>query len=168
MYYKPDTNQIFTTHSEIRSTLTYIFFPEVIDEEMLAYHGVFPVVLNKPATTPTQVAEEVAIVDVEGVWTMQYEVRDITEDELEALKPPVPVRVTRRQARSALLMRGLLDNVPVVIAAIPDEGARRLAQIEWEDATEFDRNRDLVIQIGTALGLDSKQLDDIFRLAATL
>lgn len=168
MYYKPDTNQIFNTHSEIRSALTYIFFPETIDEEMLEYHGVFPVVLNKPATTPTQVAEEVAIEDVEGTWTMQYEVRDMTEEELEALKPPVPAKVTRRQARSALLMRGHLDNAPVVIAAIPDEGYRRLAQIEWEDATEFDRNRDLVIQIGTALGLDSKGLDDIFRLAATL
>lgn len=168
MYYKPDTNQLFTTHSEIRSALTYVLFPESIDEEMLAYHGVFPVKDIKPSVEGNQVAHPSAVEEIDGTWTMIYEILEASEEEIEAAKPPVPAKVTRRQARSALLIRGLLEQVDIVIAAIPDVATRKLAQIEWQDASEFDRNRTLVIQIGTALGLDSKGLDDLFRLAVTL
>lgn len=97
-------------------------------------------------------------------------------DGLELLPPPlpggqvtiVPQTVTRRQARQALLLEGLLDDVPVAIAAIPDETERRMAQIEWEDSQEFVRSRPLVIQIGAALGLDSEGLDRMFITAASL
>lgn len=168
MYYKPETNQLFRTHSDIRSALTYILFPEVMDEDMLEYHGVYPVEAIPPTVLPTQIAKETAVESVDDKWVMSYEVVDMTEEEIEAAKPPVPSKVTRRQARSALLLRGLLDQVDIVIAAIPDVATRKLAQIEWQDASEFDRNRALVIQIGQHLGLDSKGLDDVFRLAATL
>ena len=86
----------------------------------------------------------------------------------EPAPPPVPQTVTRRQARQALLLEGLLDDVPVAIAAIPDETERRMAQIEWEDSLEFVRSRPLVIQIGAALGLDAAALDALFTHAANL
>lgn len=168
MYYKPDTNQVFKTLNDVRNGMLYVLFPEVIDKDMLEYNGVFPVVANPPAIAEGEIARESDIEDSDGTWTMNYSVEKMTEEEIEAAKPPVPEKVTRRQARSALLLRGLLDQVDLVIAAIPDVSQRRLAQIEWQDASEFDRNRALVIQIGTALGLDSKGLDDVFRLAATL
>lgn len=168
MYYQPETGRLFANHSEIRASLLHIAFNEIMDEESLEYNGIFPIIDQAPSVQSDQTADKVSIELVDGVWKQIYEVRQATEEELEARKPPVPSKVSRRQARSALLIRGYLDQVSIVIAAIPNEGARRLAQIEWEDATEFDRNRDLVIQIGTALGLDSKGLDDIFRLAATL
>lgn len=84
------------------------------------------------------------------------------------LAPVVPQSVTRRQARQALLLNGLLDQVPGRIAAIPDEAQRGLAQIEWEDSLEFLRDRPLVIQIGTALGLDSAGIDALFVQASRL
>jgi len=80
----------------------------------------------------------------------------------------IPERVTRRQARQALLMAGLLDHVDTAIAAIPDETQRRLAQIEWEDSQEFVRSRPLVISIGQALGLDSEGLDALFVQAGNI
>lgn len=80
----------------------------------------------------------------------------------------VPQIVTRRQARQALLIRGLLDLVGPAIDSIEDPLHRGLAQIEWEDATEFERNRELVIQIGLALGLEDEGLDELFIFAATL
>lgn len=78
---------------------------------------------------------------------------------------PVPQKVTRRQGRQALLLAGKLDQVPLAIAAIEDETERRLAQIEWEDAQEYERQRPLVVLMGAALGLD---LDALFIQAATL
>lgn len=85
----------------------------------------------------------------------------------------VPASVTRRQARQALLLAGLLDHVPAALAKLDDgtpEGKQqmRMAQIEWEDAIDFERARPLVIGIGAALGLNSEQLDDLFVTAASL
>ena len=80
----------------------------------------------------------------------------------------VPQSVTRRQARQALLLAGLLDSVVPAIDAIPDAMQRRLAQIEWDDSQTYERQRPLVIQIGAALGLDSAGLDALFVHAATL
>lgn len=101
---------------------------------------------------------------------------NVERDGLELLPPPlpgeqvtiVPQTVTRRQARQALLMADLLDDVQPAIDAIPDPVQRRMAQIEWEDSLEFVRTRPLVIQIGEALGLDSAALDALFIHAATL
>lgn len=96
---------------------------------------------------------------------------EIAEIEARKFSPgpaPIPQSVTRRQARQALLLAGLLDDVPLAIEAIPDETQRRLAQIEWEDSLEFIRTRPLVIQIGAALGLDAAGLDQMFVTASTL
>jgi hypothetical protein len=85
----------------------------------------------------------------------------------------VPTTVTRRQARQALLLAGLLDDVSAAIAQLDDgtpEGKQqmRLAQIEWEDSLEFERARPLVIEIGAAIGLDVAELDALFVIAAGL
>lgn len=82
--------------------------------------------------------------------------------------PTVPASVTRRQARQALLLSGLLDNVQPAIDAIPDATERGMAQIEWDDSQVFERDRPLLIQIGMALGLDDAGLDALFLQAAAL
>lgn len=102
--------------------------------------------------------------------------RDMTPAELSQREmdiaayhyPPVPAEVTRRQARQALFLNGYLDQVAVKINAIADPIIRTMAQIEWEDSQTFRRDRPLVISIGTALGMTSTQLDDLFIQAATL
>lgn len=110
--------------------------------------------------------------DVRANWPLYIMNEDCTGLLLkpvpESPPTPVPAFVTRRQARQALLLRNLLHLVEPAIAAIPDELQRGLAQIEWEDATDFERNRTLVIQIGMAIGLDSAGLDELFIFAATL
>lgn len=89
---------------------------------------------------------------------------------IDAAYPPAPVpqSVTRRQARQALLLAGLLGNVQPAIDAIPDATQRGMAQIEWDDSQEFQRNRPILIALATALGLSSEDLDNLFRTAATL
>lgn len=82
--------------------------------------------------------------------------------------PPVPPEVTRRQAKQALLLAGILGAVQGAIDAIPDATQRSLAQIEWDDSQAFERNRPILITLAGALGLTSGQLDELFITAAGL
>lgn len=94
-------------------------------------------------------------------------------DGLEPADPVVPAYVipkivTRRQGRQALLLAGLLSSVQPAIDAIPDAMQRGLAQIEWDDAQEFDRQRPFLLLMASALGLSDAALDDLFIAAAKL
>ena len=83
--------------------------------------------------------------------------------------PPVPVitSVTMRQARLALHQQGLLTQVNNAVASMP--GAQGDAvRIEWEFSSTVERNRPFVNSLSDALGLTSIQLDNLFKLAATL
>lgn len=79
----------------------------------------------------------------------------------------VPTVVTMRQARLALLQVGLLSQVNTAVANMPG-AAGDTARIEWEFSSAVERNRPLVQSLIGALGLTESQLDDLFRLAATL
>lgn len=82
--------------------------------------------------------------------------------------PRVPAKVTRRQAHQALAMAGLLSRVQPAIDAIPDPLQRQLAQIEWDDSQDFERDRPLLIQLGHAIGLDDAGIDAMFIQAGGL
>ena len=86
------------------------------------------------------------------------------------LSPPakVPDSVTRRQARQALLLAGLLDMVQPAIDAIPSPTARAMIEIEWNDSLQFERDRPALIGLATALGMTSAQLDQLFITASKL
>ena len=79
-----------------------------------------------------------------------------------------PGRVTRRQARQALLLVGLLDDVETAIAAIEDPVQRRAVEIDWNDALDFERDNPTLLALAGAVGLDDSALDDLFRVAAAL
>ncbi len=78
-------------------------------------------------------------------------------------KPFVPVKVTPRQARLALLRAGLLDQVDSMIAA-----SDRETRITWSDASEIRRDFPLIAALGSALRLTSEQIDQLFIDAANL
>lgn len=108
-----------------------------------------------------------------NVQTGEQKVIPLTAEEIAAaeataaLPPPVPAVVAMRQARLALLQVGLLTQVNTAVANMP--GAQGdAARIEWEFSSTVERNRPLVQALGAALGLTDAQLDDLFRLAATL
>ena len=83
--------------------------------------------------------------------------------------PPAPlVPITARQLRLALLGAGITpSHIDAQIAALPSP-AREAAQIEWEYATTYEREHPLIAQIGSALGLDTDQVDALWRQALTL
>lgn len=81
------------------------------------------------------------------------------------LKNPtaVPQVVSRFQARAALHMAGLLDDVEAMMA-LPETPV--LAKLAWADAQEFKRNSPSLLGIAGALGLTEQQIDDLFTTAA--
>lgn len=81
--------------------------------------------------------------------------------------PGVPAEVTMRQARLALLQAGVLAGVDAAIDSMP-EPHRSAARIEWEYAQAVERNSDLTLMMGAALGLDGSAIDAIFMQAAGL
>jgi hypothetical protein len=186
MYFRTDTGETFATHSEIRASFSsgdvVVLFLDVITDEDLADRGVFPLAAaNSPIIKSTEIAIPLQPELVDGVWTRIWEIRDATAEELseraereaEAARAAVPAKVTRRQARQALLLEGLLDDIPAAIAALDDgtpggNQKMRMAQIEWEDSLEFERARPLVIEIAAAIGLDATALDQLFITAAGL
>ena len=104
----------------------------------------------------------------------QYEVESpATPDRVfagsdDVAPPRVPSRVTRRQARQALALAGLFGQVQPAINAIPDPQQRQLAQIEWDDSQDFERERPLLIELGHAIGLDDAGIDELFIQAGAL
>jgi hypothetical protein len=75
--------------------------------------------------------------------------------------PPVPQRVTRAQAKIALLDAGLLDRVETAVKA----NSRRV-QLWFADAQAWERENPHINALGAALGLSAAQIDDLFHAAA--
>jgi hypothetical protein len=88
-------------------------------------------------------------------------------DARRAAPLPVPAKVTRRQALSALRIKNIsAAAIEVAIMALPTSQLNiDLALIDFRESLEFEYTRPLVIQLCTAMGLDR---DDLFRLAGSL
>lgn len=80
---------------------------------------------------------------------------------------PVPQSVTMRQARLALLSAGLLDAIDAGIAAMPSP-QREAAQIEWDYATDVQRDNPLVAGLAEAMGMTSEDIDGLFIAASQI
>lgn len=78
----------------------------------------------------------------------------------------VPLEVSMRQGKLALLHYGLLETVDSIIASMPGIQGKA-ARIEWEYATAIKRTSPLVASLIPYLGLTEDQLDELFILAAT-
>lgn len=71
------------------------------------------------------------------------------------------MKVSRLQARVALLQAGLLPQVEAAVAA-----ADPIIQMAWAEAIELRRYSPAILGLASALGLTDTQLDDLFRAAA--
>ena len=101
--------------------------------------------------------------------TVGWTIYDLTEEE----KAEVLVNwrrgafVTMRQARLALAQQGLLQTVEDAIALIPEPDRSKIS-VEWEYSAIVERGSSWIGVLAPALGLSDEQMDDLFKLAATL
>jgi hypothetical protein len=99
--------------------------------------------------------------------------REAEEAAIANAPTPVPQWVEMRQAKLVLYAtpsptadepdRTLLDVVDAYVST-----QSRPVQIEWASATTVWRSRDLVVGIGSALGLTEEQIDQLFIAAAAI
>lgn len=78
--------------------------------------------------------------------------------------PPVPVVVSRFQARMALRNADLFEAAGNAVY----ESRDALLIEAWESAVEYRRLSPSIMKLGAALGLDDAAIDDLFRQAATI
>ena len=91
----------------------------------------------------------------------------ITDEEAEALRPPVPPPVytcSPWQIRKALNAQGLRQSVEDAVAASDDQTLKD----GWEFATEFHSDYPFVISMGASLGMTEEQTADLIQYASTL
>lgn len=160
------------TFAQLKERYPLTCFPSDFESGGVAdFEGYAPVHPTLPPEhdAATHKVVRLPAVERDGRWYQDWEVVALTLQEIEdARRALVPAKVTRRQARQALLLAGLLGNVQPAIDAIEDTTLRQLAQIEWDDSLEFERSRPLLIQLAHAIGLDDEGIDALFITAAQL
>lgn len=107
-------------------------------------------------TDKQQILNALSQFNPEYVWAVTYET------------PPVKP-LTRRQFRLALVTNSYsLSDIETLIAQIEDDMQRQIIQIEWQDATVFERNNSSLLTIAALMGLSSAQIDELWAQALTL
>lgn len=98
----------------------------------------------------------------------------MTQAEIDALDAIVPPSgnmfepITRRQLRLTLVRNGIsLAGVEQAIASMPAGLEKEEAQIEWADASTFNRNHPTLLLIASALGLTEAQVDAMWAEAVS-
>lgn len=166
-YINIDTGEYPITSDMLRSRFANVIFPIPFE----CPDGYAPVAFGEaPAfDSATHKVVELSPVQQGSGFVQQWDVVALNQQEIDdARRSRVPAKVTRRQARQALLITGLLGNVQQQIDAISDPLQRGMAQIEWDDAQDFERDRPLLIHLGHAIGLDDVGIDNLFIQAGAL
>lgn len=90
------------------------------------------------------------------VWAITYET------------PPVPA-LTRRQFRLALVLNGYnLADIELLINQIADQTQRQIIQVEWQDATTFERHSGDLVVMADLMGMDKPAVDALWTQALEL
>ena len=168
MYYNTQTHTFGHTHTEVAQTTNSSFAVGTLEVGPYRLYEHAPEPEHDAATHRIELASTVTQRTGQP-WLRAWDVIALTPVEIEAVqKARVPQTVTRRQARQALLLAGLLDNVQPAIDSIEEPVQRSMAQIEWDDSQQFERKRPLLIALAAALGLGEEALDNLFIQAAQL
>lgn len=107
-------------------------------------------------TDKQQILNALSQFNPDYAWAVTYE------------KPPLKP-LTRRQFRLALVMNGFaLADIEALINQIEDDMQRQIIQIEWQDATVFERYSPGLLKMAELINLSSPQVDELWSQALTL
>lgn len=102
---------------------------------------------------------------VDGAWVIRDESVAILEQERLAAMPALK----RRQFRLTLAMNGYdLKEIEALIDQIEDPMQRTIAQIEWQDATDFERTNPTLLMMAELMQLTSEQIDQLWEYGLAL
>lgn len=103
-----------------------------------------------------QILNALSSFNQEYVWAVTYQ------------DPPVPA-LTRRQFRLALVLNGYnLADIELLINQIADQTQRQIIQVEWHDATTFERHSINLLVMADLMGMDKPTVDALWTQALAL
>lgn len=139
-------------------------FPSEMSNALLASFDIYPVAeTNKPEyNEDTQIAEETTPIQIDGVWTQQWIVRDLTAEELD---DRIPKRIEVLQGLLAIDQAGLSSLYESWI----NSPERTFAEKAFINKARTWRRDDPILQAAaTEIGLTKEQLDQLFILASKI
>ena len=98
-----------------------------------------------------------------------WEIVDLTQEERDAVRASwrLIASISNRQARLALKQENLLGQVNAAIASLP-EPEKSIVETEWEYAATVERKSPWIATLAPALNMSEEDMDNLFKLAATL
>ena len=143
-------------------------YPRDDDEDVVGLSPEYLIMQVVNAAQPTFDAETEMLVPAQTIDTAT---KTVTNGWTVTTKPEpisLPVAVSMRSLRLALIDAGLYQSVVAAINGIPDATERLKAQIWWTTSMTVYRNNPYVISIGSALGKSDDKIDQIFAAAKLL
>ena len=146
MYFQPETQSVFQTHSEFRSAFPGTSFPVELTDDIMHAFGVFPVAKAAPAYDAiTQGVREIAPALVDGSYVQQWEVYSLEPEVIAANQQAAALRVKQEivdatQKRlddfaRTRLYDGILSLCTYATSAVPKFQAEGQYGVTARDAT---------------------------------
>jgi hypothetical protein len=140
-------------------------YPRADDEDVVGLSPEY--LIMQVVNTAKPVFDEATEVLVPA-QTVNTTTQTVTNGWTIAPKPePVslPIAVSMRSLRLALIDAGLYQSVVAAINGIPDATEKLKAQIWWDTSPTVYRDNGYVISFGSALGKTTLEVDQIFSMA---
>lgn len=97
-----------------------------------------------------------------------YPVQPHVPPTTEELRAGMPI-LTARRLRLGLISNGIMPSqVQAALEAMPAGVDREKALVEWEYASDFERNHHLILSVGAGLDLTPEQIDAMWISSQTL
>ena len=130
----------------------------------------------KPVLSQAQVARVQAIYadDIALYESITEAGQEFAPAEPPPVPEPVPSPITAWQAKAGLAMTPhpqagtMLDAAEVALAAMPDGAEKIVILSAWNNNANFERTSPTILSFGVTLGMTSDDLDNLFRLGASL
>jgi hypothetical protein len=143
-------------------------YPRADDEDVV---GLSPEYLTMQVVNAAQPTFDAGTEMLVPAQTIDTTTKTVTNGWTIAPKPePVslPVSVTMRSLRLALIAQNLYQATVAAINGIPDAAEKLKAQVWWSTSPIVLRDNPYVISIGSAVGKSPQDIDEIFTTAKTL
>lgn len=117
--------------------------------------------------TATEIAFSEFAVDLENkTYTLEWDVRDLTESELKELNP-TPIEVPAWRLKAVLTMTSELILVENFLNVLP-EPSKAIALLAWNNGTTIRRDSSTISALSESLEWDQEKVDSIFKQAMSI
>jgi len=143
-------------------------YPRTDDEDVFELEPEYIIMQVVNADQPNFDAETEILVPAQIIDTSTKTVTNGWRREPKPEPVYLPVSVTMRSLRLALIAQNLYQVTVAAINGIPDATEKLKAQVWWSTSPIVMRNNPYVIAIGTAVGKTAQEIDQLFLSAKTL